>query len=486
MRVFVLPLLLAAAAVAQDEGGLTVKPLAPDPARDARIEELIAQLLKIEKPYDGITCSSGGGVGFDALRANEDTPPAFRELVRLGPAAMPALLKHLDDKRETKLSLSWVDEDMGSRMFARPEIPAMSPEERVRIRRVLGPAAEKEGPVDAPLVDQIESHAVTVGDCCFVILGQIVNRSYEAVRYQPSLLAIVSSPTREPRIAKVLRGRWGRGDPRQILAESLLYDFRQRKRPGMWPGAAERLLVFFPEFGDEVVARRIGSIRWDDGFEEYCGHELLRRVLPTGRPRIRAAWLDLLGPDRAPQTQLSGIRARPEDAGDDFRDRVRALRDRPSDVDVVVVCVAVLNGEKAPATFAWLKGEFPKVETRDAERTRAILAALAALDEDESLPIFRAHIEKLAEWGWGNAIVALRETPRANLAAALFRAKLDATDPVGPHVVPAPEWVTGETRWCDLAAAVIAHARLELGFDPKATVEERDRRIAAIRAALAK
>jgi len=55
-----------------------------------------------------------------------------------------------------------------------------------------------------------------------------------------------------------------------------------------------------------------------------------------------------------------------------------------------------------------------------------------------------------------------------------------------PRPVPTPRWVTDETRWCDLAAAVLAHARPEFAFDRQAAVEERDCRIATIRAALAK
>ena len=95
-----IPLLLVATAHAQ--GTFAVEPLKPDPARDARIEELIESLRGIETVHDGgTTCWSGGGVSFDAL--DDDAPPAFRELVRLGPAAIPAPLDHLTDKRRTRL-----------------------------------------------------------------------------------------------------------------------------------------------------------------------------------------------------------------------------------------------------------------------------------------------------------------------------------------------------------------------------------------------
>ena len=46
-----------------------------------------------------------------------------------------------------------------------------------------------------------DGHEILVGDLCFVALGQIVNRSFNAVRYQPTGGLIVSSPTK----SKVLR-----------------------------------------------------------------------------------------------------------------------------------------------------------------------------------------------------------------------------------------------------------------------------------------
>ena len=89
--------------------------------------------------------------------------------------------------------------------------------------------------------------------------------------------------------------------------------------------------------------------------------------------------------------------------------------------------------------------------------------------------------------GWWNVLFALGKAPRPWLATALLRAQLDMTDLVPPRArVPKPDWVTAGTRWCDLAAAVLAEARPDLAFDAKGTIEERDRQIAAMRAALAK
>lgn len=480
MRALVLPLLLAGAVAAQDETGITVEPLSPDPARDARIQELIDRLREIDKPDEGITCTSGGGVGFDALAKDEEAPPVLRELVRLGPAAIPALLRHIDDKRETKLTFHAKDPAFGG-MYARSEIHAVTRTERAVVERILGPAAlkdDRDREDDAAFKDRVQDHAVTVGDCCFVILGQIVNRSYEAVRYQPTAITFVSSPTRDNRIAEALRAMWGQGDPRQTLARSLAEDLRPRD----CGDAALRLLTYFAEEAAPLVARRIDWIWWGYPLRGDAEARLLRAVVATGHPLVLEKWRNLLDPVSPPGAQLAALAAIPDDPGDAVRERVRAMLAQPSDLDVALACVAALPGENSPTAFAWLEREFGKVETRDAQKTQAILAALAALDEEESLPIFRAHIRKLTDHGWGNALVALGNAPRPKLAAALFRGWLDVAHPV--VVAPAPRWVTETTRWCDLAAKVISDARPELRFDLEATLDERDRQIAAIRDAL--
>lgn len=510
MRALLLFLLLVAAAAAEDEGapGLAVAPLAPDPARDARIEELIGELPAVDRPWHGISDTSGGGVAFDAVEANlgivpdafrelpGSGPPApFRDLVRLGPAAIPALLRHLDDKRETKLSFRWEEEQGLGGMFAWPDLPAGNPAERAIVVRTLGANGLKNGCPPAEMLDNsIREHAVTVGDCCLAILGQIVNRPYEAVRCQPSRITVVSSPTRDPRIAGALRALWGQGDPRQVLARSLGDELKQR----ICADAALRLLTYFPDEAAPLVAKRIAGISWDyypardDPAADYYPERdeadvnLLRASMSTGHLLIRAEWLKLLDPARPAPAQLAALAAMPGDPPEDVREKVRAMLGRASDVDLAAACIAALPGVRAPGVFARLEKELSKVERRDARKTQVILGALAALDEEESLPIFLAHIEKLGNYGWGNALVALGEAPRPRLVTAIFKSKLDVTGPVWPSPVPAPGGVTAATRWCDLAATALSRARPDLLFDPTATVEERDRQIAAIRAALAK
>jgi hypothetical protein len=495
MRVAVL-LLLAAAAAAQ---GIAVEPLAPDPARDAQVAKLIEDLLAIAKPYDGITLTSGGGVGFDATWSDEDTPPAFRELVRLGPAAMPALLAHLDDARETKLKFRWIDADWGddargSRMFLQPEIDAGGQEERVRIRRVLGAEAEKEGPIDRGLGKRIDGHTVTVGDCCFVVLGQIVNRSYEAVRYRPSLMAVVSSPTRDPRIAKVVRGRWGRGDPRQLLMESLLDDFRRTRGSRLQTGAAERLLFYSPDSSGPLVAKRISTLHWDDlGGEQWeldglDAIDLLRRTARTGHPLARAEWLKLLDPQRRKAIQFAALDCTPQDPGEDGRERIRAILRGTMDAELMLACLLGLRGEKPEGLLPRLEANLAAAEKVDREATQQTLSALVLIDDPSSLRLFRAHMERLGDEGCETVLSTLDDNLTSGLTRSLLPLLLEVRAPVQKLPgLPEPIWMNkGETRLCDWAAHLATMMKPDLVFDRDAPVEERDKQIAAIRAALAK
>jgi len=485
MRAGVVVLLIAATAAARDE--LAVEPLAPDPARDARIAELIEKLREIDKPCSGISDRSGGGVAFDALATGQITatafrelpssraPEPFRELVRLGPAAIPALLEHLDDKRETKLSFHRKeDEGMGG-MFEWPDLPANSAAERDLITRILGWKAVKEGyegyPPDDMFENRIRDHAVTVGDCCFAILGQIVNRSYEAVRYQPTLITVVSSPTREPKLAETLRAMWGKGDPRQVLARSLRDDLTC----SVWTtdAAALRLLTYFPDEAAPLVARRIAGFRWYAPVRREAGEELLRAALSTGHVLVRAEWLKLLDPDYPVQAQLAALRTVPEDPGKDAREKILRILGTSRDGEVLLAALRVLPDVKSEGLQDRLERNLAAVETRDIVATRRALAAMAILDNERSVPIFRAHPERVGIAGYENVLSALEENPGSRLARSLLPSLLDST--LSLH---------RDTRVCDAAARLAMQARPDLSFDPKAPVEERDRQIATIRAAL--
>jgi hypothetical protein len=206
-----LPLaVLASVAFAQDEDNPPVWKIVPYEAFEVEsrpaaenAEALIDGLTKLDKARGGLTTTSGGGIDFSL------TDDPFGRLVRLGPAALPAVLAHLDDKRPTKLVFEGWDGPMGG-MFRNTEL-LVPPDRAAEAKAIRGafPGAMTDwfGLSDGIDFDagRLKGHTVTVGDCCFAILGQIVNRPYEAVRYQPSVIVAVCSPTLDPRARRSIR-----------------------------------------------------------------------------------------------------------------------------------------------------------------------------------------------------------------------------------------------------------------------------------------
>jgi hypothetical protein len=113
-------------------------------------------------------------------------------------------------------------------------------------------------------------YTVKVGDVCYVLIGQIVNRQLLAVRYQPSAGLVVNSPIEAPVLAEKVREDWGHADV-ETLRASLLADIRAASHPrGISRAeyterfvnpALERLRQYFPDtygslYGDDLNKRR--------------------------------------------------------------------------------------------------------------------------------------------------------------------------------------------------------------------------------------
>src|SRR5262249_36291828 len=110
--------------------------------------------------------------------------PVIRELVKQGAVAAPHLLKHLGDKRKTKIRIS--HSGFGGGLF-------ITEDEDDKKGRNFGPRGV----------------TLRVGDLCYVALGQIVNRPYYAARYQPTAIIFVNSPVRDTALRKEVQKEWG-------------------------------------------------------------------------------------------------------------------------------------------------------------------------------------------------------------------------------------------------------------------------------------
>jgi hypothetical protein len=161
----------------------------------------------------------------------------MRELVVRGVAAIPELLRHLDDARPTKLEIkeeghiSWAHICNG-----------------YNNRPLRGQTTYKniEESVELP-------YRVLVGDVCLVILGQITNRPQIGVRYKPSGGVLISSPVKYPEIVSCAREDWKDASPAALCA-LLLDDIPQSKFQDEEEGAIRRIKFYFPARLPEALA----------------------------------------------------------------------------------------------------------------------------------------------------------------------------------------------------------------------------------------
>ena len=223
-------------------------------AADPEVIQLIDQLVNVGSEGIGFHPTAWAG-GFMAI---DEEPrfrggiigsrkpivfPAMRALVQKGPAALPDLIAHLTDRRATKVKVlrfmgMWHSDEYDPRQRPRRTYPI--------------------GPLPRPVYDQrrqrdVRSYTLQIGDLCYVIIGQIVNRNLIAVRYQPSACLVINSPIETPLLAEAVRKDWSALAPEQHR-ESLLRDALEPE-PFAEASAIKRLLYYYPKEGEEFALR---------------------------------------------------------------------------------------------------------------------------------------------------------------------------------------------------------------------------------------
>ena len=200
---------------------------------------------------------------------------SLKLIVKRGAAAIPFLIKQLDDGRPTKIKpvsgmmwMGWNDEYDYNR--------------RTRTEEPKGVNREAFGENRHP-----KSHQITVGDLCFVALGQIVNRNFTATRYQPTGGLIVSSPTYSMALLNVVRQDY-RGMTDNEHRKQLIDDFTHPDHELRRNGAAMRLALYYPEILDDLVIKQLAI----STFNVLHANDFVRNVLyPEKSPEKRAQQL---------------------------------------------------------------------------------------------------------------------------------------------------------------------------------------------------
>lgn len=276
-------------------------------AEARRIKELIADLAKIDSPYFGYSPTMGG-IAFAPIASSGEFEggllftnhglkrnAAFTSLVELGPKALPFLLESLDDPTPTRLTgkhdqgfgAMWFGHEIGGNLFNMHETAVLTSEKVER---------------DFWNRRYVQQYTLRVGDVCFVAVGQITNRSYNAVRYQPSLCVVINSTVQDRRLAAEVRAIWGNSHYRQKLLDSLLIDFNTRglssRGFGSQVGAAMRLAYYFPEASEELIVARLKELeRVTEGISKEAldvqPEEFEKAVSCSSSPKVRAELLDI-------------------------------------------------------------------------------------------------------------------------------------------------------------------------------------------------
>src|SRR5262249_50254432 len=139
----------------------------------------------------------------------------MRKLVEKGVEAVPTLLKHITDDRQVQL-----EPLTGMMWMAFPDEYDFNRRTRKSAPLGVNRSTLREGR-GVP-----GSHTITLGDLCFVVLGQIVNRGFAASRYQPSGVLVINSPTYSMRLREAITHDWT-GLTREKHKQLLIEDFER-------------------------------------------------------------------------------------------------------------------------------------------------------------------------------------------------------------------------------------------------------------------
>lgn len=271
----------------------------PAPAEDDA-EKLINQLTKVAEPGVGYSVFFSGAQFLPYDDAEElgtfvlggtarSRSDVLRQIVAQGAAAVPVLLKHLSDERKIDMpplkGMMWMsfDDEYDFNRTTRKKPP------NGVNRDMLGSDAKHP-----------DEHALTIGDLCFVAIGQIVNRNFAAARYQPTGGLIISSPTYSEWLRDVVVKDWSdfTSDAHRRL---LLDDFEHPDQEQRRIGAYLRLAFYYPDAVEPLVLAELARPTYD-GFvvEAFCRDTLYKTAAADERKRLYDEFIGKHGPHYAP------------------------------------------------------------------------------------------------------------------------------------------------------------------------------------------
>ncbi|HLX60277.1 MAG TPA: hypothetical protein VKX17_03240 [Planctomycetota bacterium] len=202
-------------------------------------------------------------------------------LVRAGMRAVPALLKHLSDERATKIPsvkgmmFTEFSDEYDYNRRTRKDRP-----EGVNHKNFFD---DGQGHPDG--------HTLTVGDLCFVALGQIVNRNFQASRYQPSGGMVISSPTYSKTLREQILKDYD-GFTAEKHKRQLIEDFTEADSEYRRIGAYRRLAYYYPDEVEALVLKQLATPDFDAfAVEKFARESLYKEKSESKRKELFDAFL---------------------------------------------------------------------------------------------------------------------------------------------------------------------------------------------------
>jgi hypothetical protein len=431
---------------------------------EAQILKLIGNLARIDSPDFGLspTLSGSAFVPIPAARQaatllltdhNLKTSEDFVELVKLGPKALPLLLKSLDDQTPTKLVIThdWMDGIMWFQSWFQPD--------------------------DGSSKETIHTYTVKIGDICFVIIGQVVGSGYQAVAYVPSHNIAICSPTHDTNVAQEVRKTWSSANPSQHLLDSLLLDYSTRggahiKSLDGWyvsmavqSSAAMRLLYYFPLQTTNLIANSLRLLDVGKTHELYTDRRGVAHAARTEDFIKAVAW------SKEPAIQAE----------------LRRICEVTCDPDIVSATGVVLDEATASAYRKRLEeaiASLPETEEYLWGDDSKLLLALGRQFGSDAKPAFErfmqnASLERRFTMCW--VLAEVRGDLSVDLLGPLLEDVRPAFDGWTYAVVPEQDQPRLPMRICDKAAETIAKNFPKLKFTMAGQYEDMDRQIQKMR-----
>jgi hypothetical protein len=412
----------------------------------------------------------------------------LENLVADGPNSLPYLLDALDDKTPTKLIIKH-DSSFGGGMTFEASIHVNDVNE-YEMKALRASLDQKTPGSDEKAID---SYTVTVGDVCFVAIGQIVGRRYRAVRYQPTAFIVINSPTHDGELCRVVRAIWSSKDSAKRLFDSLLTDystegvFNGQNLHGWYEGhrfetsAAIRLLYYFPDESAGVIAERLrkldvgttGDQRKNLQPSERNPDDFMRRCVKNG---VRADEF---------------IRAVAWCKQREVREAIQAIFRRTDDIDILLASLPAMgktDNKLVAERLQVLIDAASKYDHWPYGDAYNLLLAYGERFGNEAPPVFarfltHASIEQCE--AVVNALYKFKEPWSVKILSRLLLDKREMTRStyrVHPHEEDSP---TNFVRVCDNAAEAIHFLRPELTFQLVGDRADLDRQIDAMKKKLA-